>query len=62
MNPASVLISYYLRNGVRVDDLGLLIVLLAIVILSTGVIRRAAHILAWLMFPAEFVVLRPNAH
>jgi hypothetical protein len=37
-----VIISHFMRNGVATDYLGCLIVVVAVVILTTGVIYRAA--------------------
>lgn len=42
MSFAFVIISHFMRNGLSVDDLGLLIVVVAVIILITGVIRHAA--------------------
>ena len=42
MDFASLIISHFMRNGFTVDDLGLLLVVIAVVILITGVIYHAA--------------------
>lgn len=42
MTLAFLPISYFLSNGMSVDDLGLLLLVLAVVILMTGVLYRAA--------------------
>ena len=42
MEFAFFIISYFLHNGFTVDDLGLLLVMMAVVILITGVIYPAA--------------------
>lgn len=42
MDFALFIISHFMRSGFTVDDLGLLIVVVAVVILITGVIYHAA--------------------
>lgn len=37
-----IIISHFMRNGFTVDDLGLILVVVAVIILITGVIYRAA--------------------
>ena len=42
MTFALVLFAHFYHNGVTADDVGILIVVLAVVILTTGVIYRAS--------------------
>ncbi len=42
MSVVCLLISHFIRNGITVDDLGLLLAISAVMILITGVIFHAA--------------------
>ena len=42
MSLASILVSYFVRNGVSIDELALVLAVLAVIILMSGVIHRAA--------------------
>ncbi|KAH9976143.1 hypothetical protein BGW80DRAFT_1457003 [Lactifluus volemus] len=56
MSLASVLVSYFVRNGVRIDELALVLAVLAIIILMSGVIHRAARVIAFLlMIPTAYM-------
>jgi len=65
MTFALVLLAHFYHNGVTGDDVGFLIVILAVVILTTGVIYRAAlmsGLLIRIMIPEHFRDLLPNPH
>jgi len=61
MTLALILLALYFRNGITVDDIGFLIVVVAVVILTTGVIYRAARVLIRFMIPEHWDIL-PNHH
>lgn len=49
-----LIISYFVRNAFTVDDLGLLLAMMGVIILITAVIFRAVRLLAWMMIPTEY--------
>jgi len=50
-----LIVSYFVGNGFTVDDLGLLLVMVAVIILFMMVtIFRAARLLVWMIIPIEY--------
>ncbi|KAI0000969.1 hypothetical protein BJV77DRAFT_1063530 [Russula vinacea] len=64
MDVVFLLVSLFIGNEFTVDDLGMLLVMVAVVILIMGVIYRVAHLFAWMIIPVALrdELLRRNLH